>query len=1188
MKTTLLARLLLLCLFAGIVAVRAQSLAMQTAPRATQQGSQAVSLREALHSLETKHKIVFGFDGDLVNNRFVENNNWQKETSLDAALQQLLQPFGLNYKRIRKNTYVIKPRKGTEKEKPTGDLQNSVTPESQTPSSTDASTEANAAVLDIAVTGKVTDAQTGEPLPGVSVALKGTTQGTTTDGKGSYSINVADENAVLVFSFIGYVSEEVTVGNRQTIDLALVADIKSLGEVVVIGYGEQSRAKVTGAISKVQGNDIAIQRVSTAADALAGLAAGVQVQSTRGSTPGAPPVIRVRGISTIGNNDPLYVVDGYPLSNAGQFVSINPNDIESIEILKDAASAAIYGARATNGVVIVTTKRGKAGKTRFELNANTGVQQVSKRIDLMDRDQYLRYAVAAAAERNFIAGNQNLRVPDAFTANPQGLPNTDWQDVIFRDARFSDYQLTARGGNDNTQFLITGGYLQQEGTIKGTSFERFNFRANIDTKLSSKLKLGINFSPSYSDQYRTFAGGQYNSASDKNFNPNVPSIVQTALLMPPIVPEYLPDGRYGQPNIDPVSGQYGFVAGNLTSPLAVINETRNRFRNYRVLTQAFLDYEPIEHLKLRTSFGTSVEFEEQLVYLSPYLYLGGPASTAAPAQPYSQESQGRLIDWLWENTATYARTFGNAHNVAVTGVYSLQRYNSRFTGLFGANDSYTQLLLQNPASSANLLGFWGIDLTAWYSLAGRINYDFRNKYLVSLSVRRDGSSRFGPSVRSANFPAVSVGWRISEEGFMEGIKHVLSEAKIRASYGVTGNANIGSFTWAAGSIRSNFYAFGDQRALGATYSGVTNPNLTWERAEQTDIALDLGFLDNRINVTVDRFVKTNRDFLFPTDLPGSYGTATGYTINAGTIENKGWEFTLGTNFKFGDLTWNVNANLSTFRNRVVDLNGQPQLGANREAVFGWNDVFRLRTGQSIGDMYGYQVEGTYRDAAELRPFAVSGNAQIPGRNRLGDWRIRNNGGPNGVRDTVITVDDMAIIGNAFPDFTYGITNTFQYKNFDLSILLQGSQGGEIINGNLRFLWAGFGNFNAASDFADNYFTRAEPNRDVAFPRLGAGAPFVVPVSQLTNRQIESASFLRVRNITLGYNLPQSLLNKVKLQSARVYFSGQNLFTFTKYTGYNPEASLNGDNVGAAAFQPGVDQGTYPLNRIMTFGLSIGF
>jgi len=1036
----------------------------------------------------------------------------------------------------------------------------------------------------ISVSGKITDTK-GLGLPGVSILVKGTKTGVVSDINGNYAIKVPDQKTVLVFSFIGMVSQEVSVSDRTVINIVLADTPQSLGDVVVVGYGTQSRTTVTSSITKVEGKNIGNQPVSTPGEALAGLAAGVQVQSDQGGKPGAAPTIRVRGVSSLSSsNDPLYVVDGYPLETAANFNLINPSDIESIEVLKDAASAAIYGSRAANGVVLVTTKRGKAGKTVFSVSAYTGIQEVNKYISVLSKDQYVQQVKA-------LSRIKNLQYPSILDGDISNLPDVDWQKEIFRTAPISSFEFNASGGSEKVRFSASAGIFKQKGVLIGTEYTRYNTRINLDADIVKNVKFGFSISPSFSEQFRQPSSGQ---ASGAGANPNdyiigvpglladlnLPSPLNQALTFQPIVPVYRANGDFAQPydrdlnyNLSPTAV---FSASNFYNPVGILGQSINRSRAFRTLSNAFLEYAPIPGLKLKTYIGATLENEQVHGYVPGSMaYSSAPTASATSPQLagiFASDNVRNSFDWVWENTANYDKQIGK-HHFNLLGLFSAQKYDSQINYTAGLPGTFITTSVQSPLASPNTVGTELFDANTFVSYAGRFTYDYDKKYLFTAAVRQDGSSRFGLNNKYAVFPSFSLGWRLAEEPFLKAslLKIGINELKLRGGYGRTGNANIGSFTYINAIALNRNYASGSNRIFGTQQTGFANPDLTWEKNDQTSIGTDIGLLQNKIVLTFDYFIRNSNGMLLNKALPLDVGYTTSYQANLGKLQNKGFEFTANTNFKLGAVTWNANANFSTYKTKVLDLGGPSALPAVR-AINGWNNVYQVQVGQPLGIMYGYEIVGVFRNAADL-----ANNPKVTSGNNIGDSMIKDQNG-----DGVIDVKDMTALGHGLPDFTYGLTNSFQYKNFDLSILVQGVQGVNIINGNNRQTITGNHNQNSLSKYFNNYFDPADPGRDVLYPSpVSTGA---LPGPALSSLAVENGSYLRVRNITLGYRLSESLLKKISIQSARFYVTAQNPFLITKYSGYNPEANV----MGGDPTTPGVDQGTYPTARTIIFGINFGF
>lgn len=1043
------------------------------------------------------------------------------------------------------------------------------------------------------ISGRVVDAK-GAALPGVTVLLLGTTTGASTNSDGTFVLDVpaTATGATLRFSFVGFVAQDVAVGSRTEFNVTLLEDTQKLSEVVVIAYGEQSTKTVSSSVSKIDGETISRQAVGTPGESLASLAPGVEVQSDRGGTPGAPPSIRIRGGSSLGTpSDPLFVVDGYPLQDAAQFNLINPSDIESVSILKDAASTAIYGSRAANGIVIVTTKRGKAGQTTFGVSAYTGVQQVTKRLDVLNRDEYiqnLQYQARARAYNNTTnvqgtpAALPGILSPNAAALglDPTTLPDTDWQDVIFRNALISNYQVSATGGSEKTRFAISGGYFKQDGVLRGSKYDRFNVRFNLDANLSSKLKIGVSVAPSYAVQDKQAAAGQFNGSngSENGGTRGVPNAIQAALLLSPTVPVRTANGDYGQPfnDLRNATGTGFFFNGNIFNPLAVLELNQNRTSSYRMFGNTFLEWEPLAGLRLRTTGGGTLNLDNQSAYI-PATLASEAATTANLSTPnipsvFARESQRQAVDYLWENTASYTKQLGD-HNFSVIGLFSLQKFTASALATAGKSGTVSTDLLENPLASPDRVGELGYDANAFVSYGGRLTYDFRKKYLFTASIRQDGSSRFGPNNKFAVFPAASVGWRISEEGFFAGLKPTVSEFKVRASYGLTGNANIGSFSY-LNTIQNSNYSSGGTRTFGYRQNGFPNYDLTWEKNRQLDLGGDLAFLGDKLTLSLDYYRRYTTDMLFVRQLPGYIGYATNYQTNYGELLNKGLELAVGTNQQLGEVRFNITGNISGNRTEVTNLGGLAALPTG-DGVFGWPNVYQVKVGDPLGNMYGFEVLGVFNSVAEVAQVKADGNRTYTG-DLVGNWIIKDQNG-----DGLINELDRVKVGKGVPDFIYGLNTTVQYKGLDLGLTVQGVQGINVIQGNSRQFWNNNIN-NTTHDFYQNMWDPADPDKETRYPRAGASG--ITPSGQLTDRQVYNGSYLRIRNLTLGYALPKAWMQRVKMQTVRVYVTGQNLVTFTKYPGYNPETNLDAGTL----VRPGLDQGTYPAARTYTVGLNFGF
>ncbi|WP_019990481.1 SusC/RagA family TonB-linked outer membrane protein [Rudanella lutea] len=988
------------------------------------------------------------------------------------------------------------------------------------------------AVADQGVSGRVTD-EKGEGLPGVSVTLRGTNRGTTTDNTGKFQISVPGPDAVLVFSFVGYARQEITVGNRQSFNVQLVSDEQNLSEVVVVGYGTQRKSDITGSVASVTAKEIRAVPVTGVGQALQGRAPGVFVTQAS-NAPGGGVSIRVRGGNSINaGNEPLYVIDGFPVYNENG-PNLNPNDIESMEILKDASATAIYGSRGANGVVLITTKRGKAGQNRIEFDSYYGVQNVRRQIPMLNATEYAQ--LVNEAQTN--AGRQPVFTNEQIAGFGEG---TNWQNEIFRAAPMQNYQLTASGGNDKTRYAVSGNYFDQQGVIINSKFDRGSLRFNFDHKLNDKFSLGTNLNLV---RTRTFA-----VPTDADGG-NGATVVYSALNFSPTQPVYNPDGTLVVFNT-PGRIQIG-------SPVAQALGTSNQTVGTRLLGNVFVDYRIIPGLTFRTSFGTDINYSKNSFYISRL--------TASGAQLGGQGAiqNNQTSNWLNENTLTYNKTFNSIHNVTLLAGYTMQgnRFESvRAVSQGFANDNLTFYNLGGastpliPASSAAL---WQLN-----SYIGRVNYDYAGKYLVTATVRADGSSRFGTGNKWAVFPSGSVAWRLSEEDFLKG-NPVLNDLKLRVSYGLSGNQEIGQYQSLAtlGTQNANF---NNTVAIGIGPTRVANPDLRWETTAQANIGVDLGLWNNRLTLTADVYDKKTTDLLLSVPLPFVSGYASALQ-NLGSIRNRGVELGINSVNTTGAFRWTTSFNIAGNRNKVLDLGSQREFPAGESSGhLQLPNSGLVRVGEQVGLFFGLRSNGIFQNQAE-----VDASAQKTAR--PGDIRYVDQDG-NGV----INQSDRVILGYAQPKFFGGLTNTFSYKGFELSIFMQGTYGNSIFNINRFELESLTGVSNQSRRVLDRW---TPTNPSTTMPRANAvGNAYVI-----SDRQIEDGSYLRVKNVNFSYTLPQTISRKVKMNNVKVYVSAQNLLTFTNYTGFDPEVNRFGQNT----LSQGTDYGSYPGSRIFLGGLVLGF
>lgn len=966
------------------------------------------------------------------------------------------------------------------------------------------------AIIEKTITGKVT-APDGEELVGVTVTETGNNNGTVTDANGNYQIRVSDAAQSIEFSYLSYLRQVVNIDGRSVIDVVLETDNKTLSEVIVIGYNTEKKALLTGAIGEVKSSDLKDIPVPGIDGILQGQTAGVQVSQNSG-TPGGAMSVRIRGVSSIGgSSQPLYVIDGIPVTTGdfaqigyeGQGVNalsdLSPNDIESISVLKDAAAAAIYGARASNGVVLITTKRGGNRKSVINFNAYYGVQQAWKTLDMLDAKDWMLY-------RNDLAGSE-VFTPDDMN-NIQ--TNTDWQQVIFRTAPMSNYELSSTSGNDKTSVFMSGNLFQQEGILIGTDYQRINGRLNVDHKMSKKLTIGTSIGLSRAQTNRV--------EGDQSLHGPLPNGIST----PAIFPVFNEDGTYNQ-------------EGPYSNAVSIANEAINQNFSFRTIANVYADYKILPGLTLSTKWGADfLNFRE-------HAYESIKTVQGAKFNGLGFETYTNVLNVVSNNFLRYQKSI-KKHSMEVMGGYSFERYENRSSFIRAQDFADPGLQYINSATtivSASTSGFE----SGIRSFFGRANYNFDNKYLFTFSGRLDGSSRFGENNRNGFFPAASAAWRIGEESFFK-VK-AISELKIRASYGLTGNDDIPQFLFAA---LYGITAYGGQP--GVFPNNIPNPDLKWETTAQTNLGLDIGLFDNKITATIDLYDKQTKDLLLSRPLPTSSGFSV-VTQNVGRVQNRGIELSLTTdNLPGRTLSWNTRLNISANRNKVLELyNNQPIDDLGR----GSN---RIEEGQPIGIFYNYEWLGVDPSTGDV----VYADKNFDGE---------------------ITTDDRTMVGNPHPDFIGGITNTFEYKGIDLSIFFQGSYGNDMFNGSRLFLESLQGGDNQLEIVNRRW---QKPGDITPIPDATNDPVRAASNRRSSSRFIEDGSYLRLKNLTLGYSFNKDLLRDKKISGLRLYFSGQNLLTFTNYSGLDPEVNYRGNENAVI----GTDFFTYPQARAYTFGLNLTF
>jgi TonB-dependent starch-binding outer membrane protein SusC len=990
-------------------------------------------------------------------------------------------------------------------------------------------TMATAQTGPVTVRGTVTAAEDNETLPGVNVLIKGTTMGTATDIDGNFSIEVPNNNAVLVFSFIGYKQQEVRIGSNSIINVALESELSALSEIVVVGYGTQERAKVTGAISSVSAEKIRELPVPNLASALQGRAAGVTV--TNPGTPGGSPLVRIRGIGTVGNNDPLYVIDGVP---AGGLNQINPADIESIEVLKDASAAAIYGSRAANGVILVTTKRGRVGKPVVTVNSYVGSQAAWRKLDLLNREQYLAFG------RDLLA-NGDQPAPQRFdNLGEFANVDTDWQGEMFRSAPIQDHNVAISGGSENAVYNISMGYFNQEGIMLGTGFERVSFRSNTEFKVHKKVSIGQTLTVAYSDMANEpFTGGRSQLEHIVKQVPYIPVRDESRL------------GGFRSP--DRIDGS------DPENPVLNAMLRTDRSQDYKILGTAYVNVDLFEGFRYKFLVGVDLALGIGDTY-SPRFNAGDFNN-----QPFAAISQTRsnFFSPLISNQFSYNKTIGK-HSFDLLGVIEQQTFtSSNLTGTgqnFLTNDVKVLQGVQNQTTTGSKTEY------ALISYIGRINYDYEQKYLFSASVRRDGGSRFGPANKWGTFPSLSLGWRLSEENFMKGLT-ALSDLKLRASYGETGNDRIGDYVY-QGTINSNhFYNFDGSLEGGSTVSALANADLRWETTIMKNIGFDLGLFNDGVNLSFEYFNNRTEGMILGVPIPPSLGYDGAPVANVGTVSNRGVEITAGYRKFGGDFQFSIDGNIGFVRNELVSLgSGNTIFGPD----FQGDQLTYTEEGRPIAYFFGWEADGLFQSGEST---AQQPNAEA------GDIRFRDING-----DGVINASDRTYLGHYLPDFTYGLNLSANYRNFDFTVFMQGVQGNEIFN-LLRFHTEGMTRlFNASTAVLDRW---TPTNTNTTFPRAVSGDPN--RNARASSRWVEDGSYMRVKNIILGYNVPASQLtawSKGTISKVRIYIQSQNPLTFTKYSGYDPEIAVRtGINSSLGA---GIDYGQYPAARTIIGGIQLTF
>ncbi|MEP1151689.1 MAG: TonB-dependent receptor [Balneola sp.] len=1058
-------------------------------------------------------------------------------------------------------------------------------------------------VIDIDISGVVLDAETGETIPTVSIFVKGTSIGVTSNVDGEFEITVPDDSETLVFRFVGYKELELPItGNMSNLTIEMEPDLLMFEDVVVVGYGTQQREEVTGSVASIRTEVLENIPVSSFENALQGRLAGVNVVEPTGE-PGASPEITIRGGGSItASNGPLYVIDGVPMSRnsdlqvdiqsqrasfqapkSNAFSSLNPNDIESIDVLKDAASAAIYGSRGAGGVILVTTKKGNADLNRVTVSMYGGVSSVVNKPDLMNSEELIAYtkdsrnnAYLQDISSGSVPANPSYN-PDNNTGRPQeGDPgysanylipeqyvnwngtDTDWLDVVLSSSAQQNYHFSASGATDKASYFLSAGYLDQEGIIDGSSFTRYNFRANVTYDITDRIKVGSVTNAALSNHDRLPANAPYFGQP--------PGIIYSALVHSPVVAPYNADGTINQLNNQSYLGGGTTTASN---PLAIQKYITEEIKNNRLYGSLYGTVDITDKITFKSLVGYDVDDYQSSFYRgTKFLY----RNQTSP-QPFAQSSGANGFNWLWENTVNYQETFKEDHKVGVLIGYTAQKQENE-VNLVTANGFVDD---QVPNVAGGIVTGGGVNESEWTlaSALARVNYSYKSKYLFGATIRSDRASRFGSDNQTGIFPSFSLGWRLTEESFMESLD-AFNELKLRASYGVAGNFEIGNYS-AISLLGSVNYPDGGSINPGSSLSTLGDSELTWETSYQTNFGLDYAILNDRIYGSVDYYLTTTKDLLLSVNVPPSTGFSSVLT-NIGEVENKGFEFSITSRNMVGDFQWSTDFNISTNDNKVTKLgpNGDPILVPGAAGVRHITQI-----GSTVGSYYGYKVDRVYQNQAEID----ADNASAPGgdydllaaNTAPGDFRFADVNG-----DGVVNSDDRTVLGSYQPDFIYGISNRFNYKNIDLTIFVQGVVGREVLNLTSRHMLNGEANFNSYAALNDRWISESQPGNG-EHPRADRNTASHGNNNRVSSYQVQDGSYISLKNVQLGYNLPVEKLGNFA-RKARIYASATNLALFTDYIGFNPEVNLQ----SSSSLTPGEDYGAYPLARTIQLGINLEF
>ncbi|WP_324678327.1 TonB-dependent receptor [Hymenobacter sp. GOD-10R] len=1116
----------MLLLDASGSAVVAQVLASarQQAPSHANSLTQAVPLSRLLRQWEKQYKSTIAYDSDVVEDKRVFPQEGPEK--LEDKLQAVLAQADLQFKQLRANYYVI----------------------SKIPLANTAPANVSGR-QDVTIAGRVVDAK-GAGLPGVTVVVKGTSIGAGSGPDGSFTLQ-APENSVLVFSFVGFTRKEVPVtGATSNLTVTLAEDTQALNEVVVIGYGTARKSDLTGAVASVTSAQLTQVATSDPVQALQGRVAGVEVTSNSGQ-PGSGTRIRVRGVGTINNSDPLYVVDGVQTSDIGFLL---PADIESTEILKDASATAIYGSRGANGVVLITTKHGKAGATQFNFSGYTGFQQIRNTLPLTNAAQYSTLVTEAFTNAGKSLPDYGPRLQEAIATNAEGI---DYQDLVTQKGLITNYSLSASGGSEQNRYLVSGSYFQQDGIIKNSGFKKFVIRVNDDVVLTKRIKAGV---------AATFTNNNQTGSGNGQGGSQPYTILQYAQQVNPVLNPFGPNGTYNDDVI---------TRNALNVPRLLDEQKYNKIQNNNLFTSSYVDVSLFKGLSFRSTFGINYFNNHPKTY-QPQYYIG-PVDQRA--QSALIETRNESVSWVWSNYFNYNKTFADNSNLSFTLGQEAQRGYGNGISITAFNVPLDASLQYASASrsTGNVVRSSQYDgsLSSYF---GRANYNFRDRYLLTGTLRFDQTSKFLGPVRTGTFPSVGAAWNISNEQFLKDVSY-LSVLKLRTSYGEVGNQNAApNYGYASVARNNQTYSFNGVAAPGLAISQLNNPDLKWETAITTDVGLDAEFFNSKLTLTADYFERRTKDMIALSPVPDYVGQAPA-PANVGSLRNRGLELALSYRNTVGKLQYNVGVNFTKINNVVTSLGGGNAIAAGNVLPQIGNTTL-TDVGREIAFYYGLKAQGVFHNQGEIDAYKNAAGGLVQPGAKPGDVRYQDTNG-----DGTITASDNTYLGSGTPNFTYGASLNLNYLGFDFRMLLYGVQGAEVINGGAFNLSKSADFVGVWSNFYANRMDRWTPNNP------NSNQPRVTSTDtngndRFSSRYVEDASYLRARNMELGYTLPKALLDKVQVKGARVFASVDNVFTITKYTGYDPEISTVANYNNPLSY--GVDYGNYPQARTYRLGFNVQF